>query len=218
MRTFPKNAKPDQLDKMLGCLGELKDWASPENISLSEKRAECNEATKQHHEQTEKCHHLQIEYEMAACIYHHELITTRSFYNTCRSSREAELEQVHAAVRVTEAGRKAEFTSASHIKCLLDVFDADPENKQQSYLRCSRETWSTSKFDIVYHDSLSASDLHPDPIVPCSTEWLYDKYESKPWYAEAPTKLCIACPHTGINGFTPDTAPNTAHPHQHPPW
>mmetsp|Transcript_12785 Transcript_12785/g.31965 ORF Transcript_12785/g.31965 Transcript_12785/m.31965 type:complete len:439 (-) Transcript_12785:197-1513(-) len=184
-------AKGQQQDGLEGWV----EWAMEQNSTLLLKQAACEDAEEYHAEHGKKCSQLQSDYEMAFCTYRDILTASCSSYTTCRSDALTVQKETHAAVRVTEAARKAEYTAATQINCYIGVFEVSAEEQPVILQECDVLIIATSDFDIMFHEHPPALDCDTTPVevYPCSDQWLNDHYKSKTWYPEAPTAVCSAC-------------------------
>merc|ERR1719464_917153 len=134
---------------------------------------------------------------MGFCSYHDKLTGACSTYAACRTTAAKGRTDVHAAVQVAEQGRMAEYKAAQHVKCFLGVFEATPAEQPAKLQACMDAVITTTQFEIAYHEPPQEATCDTTPVAtyPCEAKWLSDRYESKDWFAQAPTVACTACVH-----------------------
>lgn len=208
MAAYDPTPVPEDFHAMHECLRKIILWAGPLNASLTVNKAACDEATKAHDDKKRDCDQEQALFEGSFCRYHEKLTGACSDYSSCRAGKTQKQDEVHEAVQLAEVARKAVFTAATRIQCLQDVFLlAGPVEQRHKLESCMNATTSTSELDITYHAAPPEQSCDAEPVTthPCTGEWARDFYETKEWYAGAPTATCTPCLHL-------TEAPTTAAP------
>merc|ERR1719221_2113296 len=129
-----------------------------------------------------ECNREQQEFEADYCTYASDLETKCSTYSRCRSVAIGARSGTHDAVRKAEEARKADWVTATHILCLLRVFETDNGDKKARLDECMDATVSTENITVVYHQIPDADPCPTEEHVPCDEAWLQMEYRSKAWY------------------------------------
>jgi len=195
MKAPPEDGSPEDLQGYLDVLREQIEKAVKWNATISSLSAACENAKQQHDEKIAECNVSQAHFEMNFCAYRQALVFGCAAYDACRTEYIAKQHEIHEAVRVTEAGRKAEFKTASQIICLVHVFEVSPKEQPAEYQACTGLSVDTSDLNIVYHDVPPADHCDTTPVeqYPCLGEWLGATYRGKEWYEMSKMADCIPC-------------------------
>jgi len=153
----------------------------------------CKESNNRRKAVSLECNREQQEFEADYCTYASDLETKCSTYSRCRSVAIGARGGTHDAVRKAEEARKADWVTATHILCLLRVFETDNGDKKARLDECMDATVSTENITVVYHQIPDADPCPTEEHVPCDEAWLQMEYRSKAWYNSSTINQCIAC-------------------------
>jgi len=190
------------------CLVGISSWLDMYNASLTTSKDLCDVASSKHNDKVEHCKMAQAAFETSFCDQQ------RIMANSCSrcAAKIADQESVHAAVNITEHGRKGAVVAARRIQCYLALLGADHQQRTASLDNCSSLHPSTSDLDIVYHPAPQGPECNSSAphATPCGEEWLAQHYQSKDWYAGAPTAACTPCESPSAPTSAPTPTPTSA--------
>jgi len=139
------------------------------------------------------CNGKQTKFEEDFCHYAGSLHSKCFTHTQCVDQMIADRNDTHAAVRKAEIARKADWTTATHIKCLLQVFEKTNADKTAQLNDCVQAEVDTSSITIDYP-------LIPPPVpcpveenLPCDDTWLENEYRTKDWYNSTAMTTCTPC-------------------------
>jgi hypothetical protein len=177
------------LKAMEVCLDETKIWLDP----LHDEYIKCNKAETDVTSKDGACDGKQDILERYFCSWvdHHD--TTCEDQDACRDTETAARSKTHAAVKVAESARKADWVTGKHVECLFGVFEAGNEDKQSILTGCLKTVFNLDGISINYHDIPAATTCVKKPHKPCDQAFLDAEYTQTVWYPKAPTAACSAC-------------------------
>jgi hypothetical protein len=178
-----------------GCIDSLQTWSTTAGDTWTDMETAATASTGAHTTQVSSCNTLQGTFESDSCSYGVALNATCDTQETCRATQIALRNSSHAAVAVSESAFKAEYESAKHVKCILQVLNATDADKSSMLNSCRDATYDTSHLSITYHAIPSPATCDRTPIAtgPCDAAWEAAEYTSKTWHAKAPVQHCTPC-------------------------
>lgn len=143
-----------------------------------------------------ECDNKQREFEEDFCHYSAELDFACSTHDGCRNAAIQGQSRTHEEVKKAEDARKADWETAEHILCLIQVFEQDNSDKADQLNECMDASVDTSRIDIDYHET-PAGDPCPGSWRtdrPCDDAWLETEYRSQTgWFNSTTINECTAC-------------------------
>jgi len=183
---------------MESCLKESKVWLDP----LHEKYSACEAAGDTYSNKRQECNKKQKDFEEYFCAYAAKLKDTCDAQITCRNNTVPSRNQTYEEVKLSEAGRKAEFETGQQVLCFFKVFEANNKDKPATLSTCLNKTFDSSNYTITYPPEPPPVPCNKEPHQPCDSQFLRTEYEEKSWYNIAPATTCNSCP--AVPKPTPD--------------
>jgi len=143
------------------------------------------------------CNGKQTKFEDDFCDYASSLHSKCEEHSNCVNRKIAERNATYAEVRKAEVARKADWTTATHIKCLLQVFEKDNANKTAQLNDCVWADVDTSSITINYPGIPPPVPCPVEDHVPCDDTWLEREYRTQDWYNGTAMTSCTPCPSLG---------------------
>lgn len=115
-------------------------------------------------------------------------------------------------VRADEAARKAQYTSAKHIQCFVQVLNASSDDQGALLQKCTQNLEvDTSMLDIYYPSTPAEEQCESAPVAepPCTGGFVSSHYTTKSWHASASANSCNECPHLTTTTTTPTPTTTT---------
>merc|ERR1740121_111372 len=189
--TFNKIKSDDATEKqnMESCLEDTMKTLSP----LYQEYSGCKEEDDRRKGVATECDKDQEDFEKDFCDYASKLATKCSTYDSCRTVAIGARNRTHAGVKQAEAARKADWTTGTHILCLLRVLEANNSNKSDLLQDCAWANVSTANITITYHAIPAADPCTVEPDKPCEASWLQKEYQGQSWYNSSTISTCTPC-------------------------
>jgi len=173
--------KPEELETLL-------IWSAGYNGTFWTSKAACEAAISDHEERRRSCGAAQVKFEMAFCEYHSQVFDSCKVYESCYSEGVSTKSQVEQQVRADEAARKAQYTSAKHVQCLVQVLNASSDDQGALLQKCTQNLEvDTSMLDIYYPSTPAEEQCESAPVAepPCTGGFVSSHYTTKSWHASA---------------------------------
>merc|ERR1740121_1929133 len=189
--TFNKIKSDDATEKqnMESCLEDTMKTLSP----LYQEYSGCKEEDDRRKNVSSDCKKDQEKFEGDFCDYASKLATQCSTYDSCRRDAIGARNRTHTGVKQAEAARKADWTTGTHILCLLRVLEANNSNKSDLLQDCAWANVSTANITITYHAIPAADPCITEPNKPCEAAWLQTEYNDQSWYNSSTIGTCTPC-------------------------
>jgi len=189
--TGDKVASEDKavMKDMESCIVMIHDWVVP----LYELYIKCKRATDDSDKKNGICNGAQAIFEGGFCQYATLLETTCDTQEMCFSRDIKLMNEGDADVKVAEAARAADCEVGNKVKCYLKVFEEEDNKEKPKVLEKCKSLKFTCPDSIHFPPAPKPTTCTPEPHVPCDEPWLEKEYESKSWYAKAPTAPCHPC-------------------------
>jgi len=140
-----------------------------------------------------ECDRKQTKFEEDFCDYAHHLHSKCHARSICVRDKIAERNVTHDWVRKAEIARKADWKTATHIECLLQVFERDNANKTAQLNECAWAEVDTSNITIHYPRIPPIPPCPVEESTPCDQAWLETEYRSQEWYNSSTIDTCTPC-------------------------
>lgn len=172
------------------CAVAMSNWATHVSETFDIKERICKNATAAHESKRTSCNTMQATFEADFCHYDAALVTTCHSQDECRSEQIKLRNMTHTRVAKSEVSLKAEYESAKHVKCLLDVMNATDVEKPLALADCVAHNVDSTHLNIKYYSvpAAAACDLSPVATKPC------DQYQREEWIKDVPAEACNSCP------------------------
>jgi len=154
----------------------------------------CKQSNDLRKEVNSECDRKQTKFEDDFCDYASSLHAKCHTHSQCVNDRTADRNTTYAEVRKAEAARKADWKTATHIRCLLQVFEKDNANKTAQLNDCVWAPVDTSSITIYYPPIPPPVPCPVEDSVPCNDTWLEREYRSQSWYNATSMAPCTPCP------------------------
>jgi len=186
------------------CVTELSTWSATASSTWSTHQGLCNNATTAQSTKRTACNGQQGALESVFCSYKTSLSLVCRTQETCRSDEIALRNKAHESVEVSESAFKAEYESAKHVKCILQVLNATDDAKQGMLSDCRSASVDSSNLTITYPPIPGPANCDRSPVShpPGDDKWRIDEYQGKTWNADGKAPVvataanCAAAPTT----------------------
>jgi len=139
---------------------------------------------------SDTCKEKQKEFEGEFCQYSRQLVATCNTQVACRSKAVREWNEMHIAVKVSEAARAADCKVGHKVQCLLEIFEEKNNSLKPGMLAKCNASTPTCPDSIVYPGIPDSTRCTPEAHQPCDVAWLKTEYEHHAWYSKAPAGKC----------------------------
>jgi len=119
--------------------------------------------------------------------------------------------KAHESVEVSESAFKAEYESAKHVKCILQVLNATDGAKQGMLSDCRSASVDSSNLTITYPPIPGPANCDRSPVShpPGDDKWRIDEYQGKTWNADGKAPVVATAANCAAEATSTTAAPTT---------